>query len=628
MDKYKNVIDLVRREDVTLFVGSGCSLRSGAPSGHDLAKQLWNELTLEYREGINENSLQDVSEALVIQDGNRERLNKILTDTFSNLQPSSFHKNLLKIPHIHTFITTNYDSLIESAYTLDYFQTMANDKELAAADPRKVQLLKIHGDLKHLDNIIITKSDYRRFHEDKLVWSRITAEFTSKNIVFVGYSVEDDNILNLIDKIIDNQLVCVNQMYIIAPNLNAVQNKRLKDLGLKYIKGTGEDFLEHLIAGLKESFGEDKYNNICSLDTLNRFGLLNNVLLSFENDGRHTSITKWKGLNNSDCHLRMHFSTKSFDIIEDRTPVTVNDIVKGFSVPMYALNDEELATFRMELNGLRINGFNEMKQVMIGPAVSDIDIIFRSHDSRINCRCKAKRYVTKGTCHILIPTPLFNIEFKVNLSDIDGNRFYGNLTATLNEGTFEDLEKAKKWVQLMVAIQDGTNLKIQLGKIPFEGLNFSNENGDVPLYSDWLAYCNNLSEIERVGNLSFPQYECFTQDSFLVSKIVHSYITKTAYNDKCRKNYKSFNVNVTKGNYKENSDIVARVVTPINGPVSFCGIDFEIGEERVFLGHCRIESILQSEQNKMTLHVRNLNDQVQYEYCDSNAPNRFSVQRR
>ncbi len=336
MNKYKAIIDFIRREDVTLFVGSGCSTASKAPSTKDLTERIWSLLDPDYQDNDIKSSLQEVAENLVVQEGNdRTKLNKVLVDSFACLTPSLFHQLILQIPHFHTIITTNYDSLIETAYTFDCFQVIASDSELATADSRKVQLLKIHGDTKHLDDIVITKTDYRHFLESpkySLLWSRITTEFTSKHIVFVGYSADDQNILNLIEHIKNKTSGSIKQMFLVAPALKIVQEKRLKDMGVTIVNGTGEEFLEATISSLKESFGEDKYNNICSQDTLGRFALLSGILFSFENNGEHTSITRWRSSNENPCALTMSFSTKSLDIIGGRTPTTIKEIVKGFGI--------------------------------------------------------------------------------------------------------------------------------------------------------------------------------------------------------------------------------------------------------------------------------------------------------
>ena len=624
MNKYKSIIDLIRKEDVTLFVGSGCSIASKAPSANELTKMIWPLLEPDYQDNDTKTSLQEVTENLVVQEGNdRTKLYQVLEGAFSDLTPSAFHNLLIRIPHFHTIITTNYDSLIETAYTFDYFQVIASDSELVTADSKKVQLLKIHGDLKHKDSIVITKTDYRHFLEtpkNSLLWSRITTEFTSKHIVFVGYSADDQNILNLIEHVKNKTSDSIKQMYLVAPALKKVQEKRMTGLGVTIINGTGEEFLQAIISSLKESFGDDKYDNICSQDTLNRFALLSGVLFSFENNGTHTSITRWRSSDGTSYPLKMNFSTKSLDFIGDKSPTTITEIVKGFGVPMYALTEDELASFRMSVNDLRINGANEMKQVLIGPAINDIDVAFISSDQSIDCRCKAKKYAENGVCHFLIPTPIYNLELKIDFSDISKNVFTGNLTTKLNEGKFEDLEKAIRWTKLLANLQDNVGITLHLGSIQLENLNFSNKDESLPRYRDWLEYCTNIYDIEKANNTILPQYDGFTPNNYLFSKIIRSYLWHEAFIDKPREAYKSFTVVVDKGNFQGNGDYVARVVTKINGPVSLCGVEYSIAEERVLLQHCKIESIELIDGEKERLHFTNQQDTVQYEYCDAGEP--------
>lgn len=624
MNKYKKIIELIRREDVTLFVGSGCSIASNAPSAKELADKFWPLLEPAYQDDDIKSSLQDVTENLVIQEGaNRTKLNKVLVDTFTSLTPSTFHDLLPRIPHFHTIITTNYDFLIETAYSFDLSQVIASDPELVNTDSRKVQLLKIHGDTKHLEDIVITKSDYRHFLEspkNSLLWSRITTEFTSKHIVFVGYSAEDQNILNLIEHIKKKTSGSIKQMFLISPSLKKAQEKRMKDMGVSIIKGTGEDFLKMTISSLKESFGEDKYNNICSQDTLCRFALLNGIQFSFENSGKHTRITHWSSLNGNPCPLKMNFATKSLDLIGGRNPTTINDIVKGFGIPMYALTSEELSTFRMSVNDLRINGESEMKKVLIGPAINDLDVAFISHDYSIDCRCKAKKYSENGVCHILIPTPIYNFELKIDFSNISKNAFTGELTTRLNEGRFEDLEKATKWTNMLANLQDNVGITLHLGQLYLENLNFSNKEESQPLYRDWLNYCQNLSDIEKATNTIFPQYDGFTPDNFFHSKILRSYFRQEAFFDKPKKEYRSFTLDIDKGNFHGTGDYIVRAVTRINGPISLCGLEYSIAEERVLMRHCKIESVDYIDDKKERLHITNLQDTIQYEYCDENEP--------
>ena len=77
---------------------------------------------------------------------------------------------------------------------------------------------------------------------------------------------------------------------------------------------------------------------------------------------------------------------------------------------------------------------------------------------------------------------------------------------------------------------------------------------------------------------------------------------------------------VDKGNFQGDGDYMARVITKINGPISLCGVEYSIAEERVFMQHCKIESIEFVNGEKERLHFSNQQETVQYEYCDEEEP--------
>ncbi len=287
---------------------------------------------------------------------------------------------------------------------------------------------------------------------------------------------------------------------------------------------------------------------------------------------------------------------------------------------MYALTPEELASFRMSVNDLRINGENEMQKVLIGPAINDLVVAFTSKDHSLDCRCKAKRYSENGICHVLIPTPVYNFELKIDFSDISKNTFTGYFTVKLNEGRFDDLTKAIQWTKMLASMQDNVGLTLHIGPLRLENLSISNAEEIQPRYKDWLDYCLNLSYIEKAANTIFPYYDGFTPDNFFYSKIIRSYIRHEAFIDKTREEYKSFTFDVDKGNFRETGNCVARVVTGINGPVSLCGLEYSIAEERVLMMHCKIVSVEVVDGEKERLHITNLQDTIQYEYCDEDEP--------
>ena len=97
---------------------------------------------------------------------NRYTLSQLLIDEFSDIKKSSDnHKLLARLP-IRTYWTTNYDRLIEYAleangkrvdvkYTIEQLATTRRGRDAI--------VYKMHGDIEHPQNAILSKDDYERY---------------------------------------------------------------------------------------------------------------------------------------------------------------------------------------------------------------------------------------------------------------------------------------------------------------------------------------------------------------------------------------------------------------------------------------------------------------------------------
>ena len=141
MDR-ERIFNLVRKEEVILWAGSGLSIYAGFPSGADLAKKIMAELSREERESINVgNDLASIAEDFVnIRSGSRNELNMILGNIFNRTPDSTkLHDIIAKIPHIKRIITTNYDKLFELAYKNECV-VIINAKDTSNLSDRKVAI--------------------------------------------------------------------------------------------------------------------------------------------------------------------------------------------------------------------------------------------------------------------------------------------------------------------------------------------------------------------------------------------------------------------------------------------------------------------------------------------------------
>ena len=95
----ERLIKRVRRNKVTLFIGSGFSIKAGAPSVTDLISKLIEDGDLIYDKEPWELQLRDVASDFVANEG-RHELMKVLVKHFSfTPTDTSDQKLLVSIPH-------------------------------------------------------------------------------------------------------------------------------------------------------------------------------------------------------------------------------------------------------------------------------------------------------------------------------------------------------------------------------------------------------------------------------------------------------------------------------------------------------------------------------------------------
>jgi hypothetical protein len=122
---------------------------------------------------------------------------KLCSDNFNKY----IEINELKKVYPKAIITTNYDTMLEDII----FENRCNihigqEGILSSMDESdEIDLYKIHGCVTKPDTIIITKDDYDDFEEKgKYLYSKIFTIFCEYPIIFIGYSISDRNIKNIL----------------------------------------------------------------------------------------------------------------------------------------------------------------------------------------------------------------------------------------------------------------------------------------------------------------------------------------------------------------------------------------------------------------------------------------------
>lgn len=291
----ERIFELVRNEELLLFVGAGMSRYAGYPSGAELAEILHENLPSDLREHIVLTwDLSEIADNIYqVKGQNRNYLLDTIKKQFNKI-PNSLetHRLLAKIPHFKTIITTNYDDLIER--TNNHIDIVRKNSDYSYTTSKKQILFKIHGDFTDQDTIILTKTDYiKYFSQDKgqtVFWNAIKDRLASNHILFVGYSLEDSNILTIIDKILNELGEHSKEMYFVAPSITHVKLQTLRNKGIEFIESTGEDLIDEIYKDLCLNYFPKLRKGRGTADTAINFARENNLNVSIKHTEENVDL--------------------------------------------------------------------------------------------------------------------------------------------------------------------------------------------------------------------------------------------------------------------------------------------------------------------------------------------------
>lgn len=113
-------------------------------------------------------------------------------------------------------ITTNYDNLFD--YLFPQFDKYIGQEELIFANISGIgEIYKIHGSIQNPDSLILTSKDYGDFEaKSSYLIAKLLTIFLEYPVIFLGYSLSDRNIENILSTITD----CLSQ-----EKLNSLRNR-------------------------------------------------------------------------------------------------------------------------------------------------------------------------------------------------------------------------------------------------------------------------------------------------------------------------------------------------------------------------------------------------------------------
>lgn len=543
---FERLIRLIQEERVSLFIGAGFSIEAQAPSVGELRDSILSQFDdKQQREEHKDDSLPDLANFFVeeICCGSRNSLIEILQQKF-NFVPAKMddHQALAKIPHFHNIFTTNYDTLLEDSYEAGDRLVIRKDVDCAYLDDSKpVRIFKIHGDFVNQDFVVITSQDYKDYFKknpNPQMWDIVKREFLTKNILFIGYSLADSNILDIIRRI--SKAVNKNQkdMFLIAPGLKKSRQAQLRKMKVHYYDAYAADFLAALTKALQENIVKDFRHHKVSAETFSRFCHLHNIDpdISLKQD-KDNVVVKYKPLGDKPLQqsINMTINDRCKEMFEsgdfDRYGVIVKDSPLP-QVPYMRFSGKDLLRCQHLVNGIVMN--DEIAEVLVAPSLNNYPLTISIPSRNFFEKVVAKKYNPKKNkvvinidCHIY----KFELIAEAHEKTEKGTDLRFTFNFTFSE-TYTNNNEAIKWIDLIDAFYSGEDISIkEIYEQPFNTGEVIEESAK--RYHHCKLYYENIKQIEMLSGVNFTTYNCFDEQRFATSCVVVAYLKHIPLNYSC-----------------------------------------------------------------------------------------------
>ena len=192
----------LEEENVAIFAGAGLSVGAGYVDWKKLLQPIAQELGLDIDK---EHDLISIAQYHLNEKQSRSGLNRALIEQLSpGHAATENHRILARLP-IKTYWTTNYDKLIEDSlrtagkipdvkFTLD---------QLKITRPKRDAIVyKMHGDIDHPDDAVLTKDDYERYELTRGQYvTALSGDLVAKMFLFLGFSFTDPNLDYILSRV-------------------------------------------------------------------------------------------------------------------------------------------------------------------------------------------------------------------------------------------------------------------------------------------------------------------------------------------------------------------------------------------------------------------------------------------
>lgn len=611
---FERLIKLVRQEKISLFIGAGFSIEASAPSVRQLKELILSEFDNdEQRKAHANDGLDELTEFFVeeVCGGSRNDLMALMKKAFE-FTPACMddHRMLAAIPHFHNIFTTNYDTLLEDSLPSNEKNIVRTDKDCAYIT-NPTTIFKVHGDFTDPDSVVLTKNDYAKFLKNRpnpQMWKLVDNEFLTKHILFIGYSLEDDNILEIIKTISKSINKNQKQMFLIAPGIKEAKKTQLKKMKVQYFDAYASDFLKELATALNENISDDFRHKWISAETYTRFCHLHKyeptVSIPAEGDNQIKEVNPLPGEqleHKIQMTISSAFKEKMDNLDFEKNGECIdNPIYKD--VPCMRLTGADLLKCTHFVNDVVFS--KDIKEIIIGPVQQEFNITVRIPSANlfelINAKCyrlNNQRLLIYADCHIF----MLSITVTINGEDSKTVTFRFDF-----KKTYKDSNEAIKWIDLPIAFFSGEDVIIkELSSTPFK-FGQSEELPDNN-FDKYKQYYQDVKDIELLSGKKFVTYYECTENRYNYARFVASYLKHEYVQVQCNHqdglNFSTTDVEYGDFNNQVKVNETVTIVSTETNPRKFAVNDreFTIPYTHHVYNSCEVKGIAPNERGKIKI---------------------------
>lgn len=203
LDHARALAGHARAGRLVLFLGAGVSAGAGLPDWSSLLRQLADAGGVPWEDGLATLGALEQGEVLArTLDANGSSVGAHVATLLDGHQRHSLGHALLAALPVREVITQNYDRLFERASRAVLYphRLAVLPFEPDAAASR--WLLKMHGTVEHPGSIVLSRTDYLRYAEERgALMGIVQAMLLTKHMLFVGFSLNDPNFHRIADSV-------------------------------------------------------------------------------------------------------------------------------------------------------------------------------------------------------------------------------------------------------------------------------------------------------------------------------------------------------------------------------------------------------------------------------------------